>query len=66
MTLQKAIQALPWQEEIKTSLIKSAKDFGFDLNEEYPQNLTITQDGDDGDEYLEDNVGEKYFLHYTV
>lgn len=56
-------------DSLHRELIESSKQFGFDQID-FPENLRIRDSADypdlEGDEYIEDRVGCKYFIVYNV
>jgi len=70
-TLKQAI--IEFDEANKKQLMKSAKEFDFNLNAEYPDNLYL-EDGEDrpkkdwynGDEYIQYENGIPVFLIYNI
>lgn len=78
MTILQAIRRdLSYSEELQSQLIESAETMGFDLTAQYPDNLSLIDSEtllneeeiavlEDGNEYLEDEVGCKYYLQYSV
>lgn len=72
MTIRELLKDHP----LENQLLKSAIDFDFDVDEEYPDNLTLVdfdnypeseiEDLYEDEEYLECNLGEKYPLMYNI
>lgn len=76
MTILQAIRRdLSYSEELQSQLISSAETMGFDLTTQYPDNLSLIDTETlnekeiaelDGNEYLEDDLGCKYYLKYCI